>query len=121
MATDQRELGSPTRRTTGGDYTRESPDFGGVDYHDRDESRRERFPDNERATPPQVNQPRTPPEEQNPKGCSLHSMEPLREWFCKGADMTSVAEYEAALCQLEYDPPDIRQYSANIREERWTH
>ena len=23
-----------------------------------------------------------------PKGCSLLSMEPLREWFCKGADMT---------------------------------
>ena len=42
MATDQRELGSLTRRTTGGDYTRESLDFrGGVDYNDRDESRRE--------------------------------------------------------------------------------
>ena len=51
---------------------------------------------------------------------SLHSMEPLREWFCKGADMTSAAEYEAALCQLEDDPPDIRQYNVNIREERWT-
>ena len=35
--------------------------------------------------------------------------------------MTSPAEYEAALCQLEDDPPDIRQYNANIREERWTH
>ena len=46
---------------------------------------------------------------------------PLREWFCKGADMTSPAEYEAALCQLEEDPPDIRQYYANIREERWIH
>ena len=31
------------------------------------------------------------------------------------------AEYEAALCQLEEDPSDIRQYNANIREERWTH
>ena len=35
--------------------------------------------------------------------------------------MTSPVEYEAALCQLEDDPPDIRQYNANIREERWTH
>ena len=51
----------------------------------------------------------------------LHSMEPLRERFCKGPDMTSPAEYEAALCQLEDDDPEIRQYSANIREERWTH
>ena len=34
--------------------------------------------------------------------------------------MTSAAEYEAALCQLEDDPPDIRQYKVNIREERWT-
>ena len=23
----------------------------------------------------------SPPEDQNPKGCSLHSMEPLRDWF----------------------------------------
>ena len=35
--------------------------------------------------------------------------------------MTSAAEFEAALCQLEDDPPDIRQYNVNIREERWTH
>ena len=28
--------------------------------------------------------------------------------------MTSPAEYEAALCQLEDDPPDIRQYNVNI-------
>ena len=34
--------------------------------------------------------------------------------------MTSAAEYEAALCELEDDPPDIRQYNVNIREERWT-
>ena len=34
--------------------------------------------------------------------------------------MTSAAEYEAALCQLEDEPPDIRQYNVNIREERWT-
>ena len=47
-------------------------------------------------------------------------MEPLRDWFCKGADLTSPAEYEAALCQIEEYPPDIRQYNDNIREERWT-
>ena len=35
--------------------------------------------------------------------------------------MTSAAEFEAALCQLEVDPPDIREYNVNIREERWTH
>ena len=81
---------------------------------------RERIPNDERATPPRTNQPKTPPEDQVPKGCSLHSMEPLRDWFCKGADMTSAAEYEAALCQLEEDPPDIRLYNVNIREERWT-
>ena len=31
--------------------------------------------------------------------------------------MTSAAEYEAALVQLEEDPPDIRQYNVNIREK----
>ena len=35
--------------------------------------------------------------------------------------MTSPAEYEAALCQIEEDSPDIRQYNDNTREERWTH
>ena len=34
--------------------------------------------------------------------------------------MTSPAEYEVALCQLEDDPPDIRQCNVHIREERWT-
>ena len=48
-------------------------------------------------------------------------MEPLRDWFCRGADMTSASEFEASLCKLEEDPPDIREYNANIREERWTH
>ena len=48
-------------------------------------------------------------------------MEPLREWLCKGEDMTSPAECEAALRQLEQHPPDIRQDNDNIREERWTH
>ena len=76
------------------------------------------IPESNRASPRPPNNSRVPPEDQVPRGCSLHSMEPLREWFCKGADMTSPAEYEAALCQLEGDPPDIRQYNANIREER---
>ena len=120
--TDQQELGSLTRETAGGNHVRGSPDFGGgVDYHDTEEPKREHFlsgdatsgrelfPKGESTTPPRGNQARTPPEEQIPKQCSLHSMEPLREWFCKGADMTSAAEYEAALCKLEYDPPDIRQ------------
>ena len=38
--------------------------------------------------------------------------------------MTSAAEFEAALCQVESDPPEIRQYieyNVNIRKERWTH
>ena len=48
--------------------------------------------------------PRISPEDNVPKRCSLQSMEPLREWFCKGSDMTSPAEYEAALCQLEENP-----------------
>ena len=120
----------PTRR----DRDRESPEFGGgVDYQDHESLRRERIPlggtsnegrervpNIERSSPPRTNQPRTPPEDQIPRGCSLHSMEPLRDWFCKGADMTSAAEYEAALVQLEEDPRDIRQYNVNIREEGWT-
>ena len=28
-----------------------------------------------------------PPQKQKPKGCSLMSMEPLQQWFCKGADI----------------------------------
>ena len=34
--------------------------------------------------------------------------------------MTHALEYEAALTQLEEEPPDIKHYNANIREERWT-
>ena len=48
-------------------------------------------------------------------------MEPLREWFCKGADVISLAECEAALCQLEQDTPEILLHNDNIREERWAH
>ena len=106
-----RERDAPVHETIGRDRDRESPDFGGgIDYHDHESSHRERIPlggnlnegrervpNAERSTPPRTNQPRTPPEDQIPRGCSLPSMEPLRNWFCKGAAMTSAAEYEAAL------------------------
>ena len=36
--------------------------------------------------------------------------------FCKGADMTLLAEYEAALCTLETSPPDTKDIDDNIRE-----
>ena len=121
-STEQRGMDTPARRTTGIGGSRESPDFGGgVGYHDLDTPRRERLSDEARDSPPRNRQSNVPPEDQNPRGCSLHSMEPLRDWFCRGADMTSASEFEAALCQLEEDPPDIREYNANIREERWTH
>ena len=125
--------GSPVQRRerealvheTSRDRDRISPDFGGgVDYHDHESTQRERIPlggnsdgrerapNAERSSPPRIGQytgqSRTPPEDQIPRGCSLHSMERLRDWSCKGADMTSAAEYEAALVQLEEDPPDIR-------------
>ena len=101
------QIGEATDRDVG----KRSPDFGGgIDFHDNDfadgeqmplagntHGARERIPFLERSTPPRVEYPKTPPEDQIPRGCSLHSMEPLREWFCKGADMTSAAEYEAAL------------------------
>ena len=92
-----------------------------MDYHNRDESRGERLPDTSRESPPRIRQTCSPPEDQNQRGCSLHPMEPLREWFCKGTDMTSAVEFEAALCQLEDDPPNIREYNVNIREEKWSH
>ena len=120
--TEQAGVSTPTRRHAEGGCSRESPEFGGgVDYHDLDPPRRERLPEGTRESPPRYRMHNTPPEDQNPRGCSLHSMEPLRDWFCKGADMTSASEFEACLCQLEEDPPDIRDYNVNIREERWTH
>ena len=132
---ERRERMSPVHEFSSRRHSRGSPDFGGgVGYHESDALPRGHIPENNqddayhrghipesnRASPRPPNTSRVPPEDQVPRGCSLHSMEPLREWFCKGADMTSPAEYEAALCQLEDDPPDIRQYNANIREERWT-
>ena len=120
--TEQRSANTPVCEHARGGCSRESPDFGGgVDYFDLDSPRRERLPDNNRESPPRTRQANTPPEDHNPRGCSLHSMEPLRDWFCRGADMTSASEFEASLCKLEEDPPDIREYNANIREERWTH
>ena len=100
---------TPTRRHAEGECSRESPEFGGgVDYHDLDPPRRERLPESTRKSPPRIRQNNTPPEDQNPRGCSLHSMEPLRDWFCKGADMTSASEFEASLRLLEDNPPDIK-------------
>ena len=87
---------TPERR----DRSRGSPDFGGgVGYSDNGGHHRgvieslstiqKHIPENDRPSPPRSpNQPRIPPEHQVPRGCSLHSMEPLREWFCKGADVT---------------------------------
>ena len=102
-------------------YGQGNPDFGGgVAYFNDNMISGGPIPENARTTPT----PRIPPEDSVPRGCSLQAMEPLREWVCKGADMTSPAElpeYEAALCQLEEDPPDICQHNANIREERWSH
>ena len=43
------------------------------------------------------------------------SMEPLRQWLCRG-----VLEFEAAISQLERDPPSIRDINDNIQEERRT-
>ena len=34
--------------------------------------------------------------------------------------MTSPAEFEAALCQLECNPPETHLVNDNVREERWT-
>ena len=115
LRNDQLGLNTPTRRHTEGECSRESPKFGGgVDYHDR-------LPEGTRESTPTTRQNNVPPEDQNPRGCSLHSLEPLRDWFCRGADMTSASEFEASLRLLEDNPPDIRDYNANIREERWTH
>ena len=98
----RRERDVLVSETIGRDPERGGPDFGGgVDYHEHEASHRERIPlggipndgrervpNVERSLPPRTNCPRTPPEDQIPRGCSLHSMEPLRDWFCKGADMT---------------------------------
>ena len=119
---EQTGISPPTRQHAEGRRHQESPEFGGgVDYHELDTPRRDKLPEDTRESPPRQRLRNTPPEDQIPRGCFLHSMEPLRDWFCKGADMTSASEFEACLRQLEEDPPDIRDYNVNIREERWTH
>ena len=55
-----------------------------------------------------------------PTGCSVTSIEPLRQWFWRGAYMTSPLEVEAAVTRLEREPPEIREINDDIREERWT-
>ena len=87
LRNDQSGINTPTRRHTEGECYRESPEFGGgVDYHDLDPPRRERLPEGTRESTPTTRQNNIPPEDQNPRGCSLHSLEPLRDWFCRGAD-----------------------------------
>ena len=62
---EQRGLETPARRPTGTGGSRESPDFGGgVDYHDQDIPRRERFPAS-RESPPRIRQNNTPPEDRD--------------------------------------------------------
>ena len=82
-----------------------SPGFGGGAYFDEEEHVMGCTPERENSQHrTQTRTPitsRIPPEDNVPKGCSLQSTEPLRDWFCKGADMPSSAEYQAALCQLE--------------------
>ena len=88
----RRERDNPTCEAR--DTERRSPDFGGgIDCQEHDSTNRERIPlgggspdARERvpnvggSTPPRMSHLRTPPQDQIPKGCSLHSMEPLREW-----------------------------------------
>ena len=105
MTPERRERTPPDQEVLDRNHSHGSPGFGGgVGYHSDDAYYRGHIPENNRASARPPNTPRIPPEDQVPRGCSLHSMEPLREWFCKGANMTSPAEYEAALCQLEEDP-----------------
>ena len=74
-----------------------SPDFGGgVGYHDDGMYRGGPIPENARSPTRAMLTPKIPPKDSVPKGCSLRSLEPLREWFCR-PDMTSPAECEAAL------------------------
>ena len=66
---ERERLETPARRPTGTGCSRESPDFGrGVDYHNHDESRRERLPDFSREPPPRTKQNCSPPEDSERKG-----------------------------------------------------
>ena len=100
---DRRERVSPAQEALDTNRSRGSPDFGGgvgfceddghyrghIPEGDRDSvHHREHIPENSRPSPPRPsNQSRTPPEDQVPRGCSLRSMEPLPEWFCRGYDI----------------------------------
>ena len=68
-------------------------------------------------TGPMPSRCETPPEEKQTKGCSLISMEPLSQWFCRGAYVFSCG-FEAARQRLEKDPPDVMELNDNTREER---
>ena len=75
LRNDQVGLNTPTRRHTEGECSRESPEFGGgVGYLDLDPPRRERLPEGTRESTPTTRQNNIPPEDQNPRGCSLHSL-----------------------------------------------
>ena len=52
--------------------------------------------------------PQIPPEDNVPRGCSLHSVEPSREWFCKEADHLQSMKLLCVSLKMN-------------REERWTH
>ena len=98
---ERRDRPPPDQGSQDRTYGQGSPDFGGgVGYIDDDIYRKGPIPENTGSTNRATPTPRIPPEDNVPRGCSLQSMEPLREWFCKGADVTSPAEYEAALCSV---------------------
>ena len=93
----RRERDVPVCETSGRDTERRSPDLGGgVDYQEHQSTRRERIrlggnsnddrervPNVEGSTPPRMSYPRTPPEDQIPRGCSVHSMEPYESGSAK--------------------------------------
>ena len=60
-----------------------SPDFRRGVRFDDDECERGHIPMHERSPQRTPLTPRIPPEDNVPKGCSLQSMAPLREWFCR--------------------------------------
>ena len=86
VAPERRGKRSPTQETVERDHSRRSPDFGGGtgccenDSHQRGHipeggsfsQQREHISENERRVPPRLsNAPKTPPEDQVPRGCSL--------------------------------------------------
>ena len=64
-----------------------APDFGGgVRFSDDDAYEGGHIPESARSQTRTPLASNIPPEDYVPRGCSVHSMEPLREWFCKGAE-----------------------------------